>query len=424
MEDFRREFLNVTISNLTILRDNLQNRSNPILSEDFLRNLFRQIHTVKGTAQTFQFIGLARLAHEIENLLQILSDNEIVQNEEFILLIGEGLAHLLKLCGNQQHIVPIDFSERINRLIPNPNKEKTPENIVGKIPPEILSEISAPEKSALNAALERGQRFYLIETFFDLANFDKEFERLRRILDENGTVIAVSAGKNANVTQEIGFQIFFVSLLSPAEINSLINFFNAEIIFENESPPIEFSNDVEGVIRNLIADCGKKAKILGKKISFEVLIKADKVSPGKLILINNAALHLLRNAIDHAIEPPAERIAAGKKSEGKISVSVFSDKNALVLKIQDDGRGISIEKVTTQAKQRGIIKADRILSERETLDLIFMPGFSTGETISEISGRGIGLDAVKDIIERAGGTIEVQTRPGHGSSFEMHLPVK
>ena len=419
MGELRQDFLDETIGSLESLQTEISGGN---FSDDFTRRLFRRIHTVKGTAQTFGFKSLALCAHEIENLLQKINKNSVKPDRKTSLILKEGIGFLLQSCHNTENSVPQQFINKIKLLMPDSESGEGNDSLSGKIPKSLLSQLSAQETGALSAAIEGGKFFYLLEVFFDFLTFGEGFKEFRRILSETGEIIAVSSSPNADVAQEIGFRVFFAGSLPSDEVTRIINPFKSKIEFESESATKDYSNDLQGLLAGLIADCEKKAQILDKKILFEVSAETAGDARKNLSLINDLALHLLRNAIDHAIEFPEERVSAGKNPRGKIKISVLSNENETILQVEDDGRGIDAEKVFIQAKKRGTVPADKILTETEALNLIFTHGFSTSETVSEISGRGVGLDIVKDLVEKSGGKIELQSKIGHGTIFEIRLP--
>ena len=139
--------------------------------------------------------------------------------------------------------------------------------------------------------------------------------------------------------------------------------------------------------------------------------------------LSDPLMHIIRNAIDHGIESPEERKAAGKPEHGLIKLSAFQRGNNVVIQVQDDGRGIQLARVQEHARKRGIITKDHNIDIRECIELIFSPGFSSSEEVTEISGRGVGLDVVKRNIADLKGTINVITEEGRGSIFEITLPI-
>jgi len=132
---------------------------------------------------------------------------------------------------------------------------------------------------------------------------------------------------------------------------------------------------------------------------------------------------MIRNAIDHGLESPEERAAAGKPAEGVVRLSAAHRSGRIVIEVSDDGAGIDRERVRSIAVERGVIASDATLSDEEIDNLIFMPGFSTASAISDISGRGVGMDVVRRSIQALGGRISIASRPGKGSTFTMSLPL-
>ncbi|HEX8660984.1 MAG TPA: chemotaxis protein CheA, partial [Brevundimonas sp.] len=133
--------------------------------------------------------------------------------------------------------------------------------------------------------------------------------------------------------------------------------------------------------------------------------------------------HMLRNAIDHGLESPDDRLAAGKPAEGSVRLAALHRSGRIVIEISDDGRGINRERVKGIATSKGLIAEDVVLSDEEIDNLIFLPGFSTAETISDVSGRGVGMDVVRRSIQALGGRISISSNPGKGSTFTLSLPL-
>ncbi len=161
----------------------------------------------------------------------------------------------------------------------------------------------------------------------------------------------------------------------------------------------------------------------GKEI--ELILEGENTRVDKAIIdeIGEPLVHMVRNSVDHGIEPPAVRVARGKTPTGTILLSASQESNNVLLTIMDDGAGIDAETVRRKAIARGLLKSDDNLSEREIVQLIFAQGFSTSEAVSEMSGRGVGLDVVLKAIERLNGLIEVESVPGVGSKFIIQLPL-
>ena len=161
----------------------------------------------------------------------------------------------------------------------------------------------------------------------------------------------------------------------------------------------------------------------GKTVRLEVSGEGTELDKTVIERLSEPLTHLIRNAVDHGIEKPDERVAAGKPAEGTLSLSAEHRSGRIVIKIADDGRGIDRERVFAKAVQKGLIAADATLSDDEIDNLIFAPGFSTAETLSNISGRGVGMDVVRQNVKDLGGRISIDSRPGQGTTFSLALPL-
>mgnify|MGYP000926769652 CR=1 FL=1 len=163
----------------------------------------------------------------------------------------------------------------------------------------------------------------------------------------------------------------------------------------------------------------------GKKV--ELVIEGQETELDRSVIeeIGDPLVHLLRNAIDHGIELPEERVAAGKPELATVKLTAEHVESSIVITVQDDGRGIDPAKIKAKALERGVIsfETSQRLSDAETVELIFSPGFSTATTVTEVSGRGVGMDIVRTNVERLGGTVEVQSKLGEGSRFFLRLPL-
>ncbi len=161
----------------------------------------------------------------------------------------------------------------------------------------------------------------------------------------------------------------------------------------------------------------------GKKVDLD--IKGADTELDKLIIedVSDPLMHIIRNAIDHGLETPQERRAAGKPEKGLVELWASQKGNHVVIEVHDDGRGIDTDKVCRKAIEKGLISANQTLTEEEIFELLFMPGFSTRDEVSDLSGRGVGMDVVKNNITALSGMIEVKSLPGQGSSMIITLPI-
>ncbi|MCR2745436.1 chemotaxis protein CheA [Limnobacter parvus] len=162
---------------------------------------------------------------------------------------------------------------------------------------------------------------------------------------------------------------------------------------------------------------------LGKQIQLEISGEDTELDKSVVEKIGDPLMHLVRNALDHGLETPEERIAAGKSGTGKLQLNAYHDSGHIVIEVNDDGRGLARDKILKKAIEKGIITAEQMLTDAEVNMLIFAPGFSTADKVTDISGRGVGMDVVKRNIEALRGSVQVRSRPGQGCTFEIRLPL-
>jgi two-component system chemotaxis sensor kinase CheA len=165
------------------------------------------------------------------------------------------------------------------------------------------------------------------------------------------------------------------------------------------------------------------AKELGRELDFVISGGTTQVDKKVLESLVDPLKHMLRNCVSHGLEGPEERVAAGKASCGRIHLSAAQREGHVLIEISDDGRGIDTARVLAKAEERGLVSRGQSLSQREIYDLLFQPGFSTASALSEISGRGVGLDVVQRAVQSLRGSIDVESRLGHGTTFRIRLPL-
>jgi two-component system chemotaxis sensor kinase CheA len=190
-----------------------------------------------------------------------------------------------------------------------------------------------------------------------------------------------------------------------------------ESVMQVRMLPISFTfNRFPRMVRDL-------SRQLNKKI--DLVVKGEQTELDKTVMekIGDPLVHLLRNSLDHGIETPAERVKAGKPETGVVSLNAFHQGGNIIIEINDDGAGLPKEKILAKARKNGIIGPDVGLSDEQINDLIFQPGFSTAEVVSDVSGRGVGMDVVRRNIQELGGHVSVKSAEGVGSTFSISLPL-
>jgi two-component system chemotaxis sensor kinase CheA len=257
-------------------------------------------------------------------------------------------------------------------------------------------------------------------------------------LTEN--ILRVEAGRIDNVLNLVGELIIGKSMLQQA-LNEFGKRYPKELLRGKFADAMAFQarvlNDlqrsvmkirmvpVEQLFRRFPRMVRDVARQCGRDVELELTGLETDLDKGILDAIAEPLTHLVRNAVSHGIEPPEVRRNLGKPPRGKIRLNAFHQGNQVVVEISDDGNGIDAQKIRSKAAELGLLTTEEAarLSEAEALELIFRPGFSTAETVTEVSGRGVGMDVVQSVLHRLKATIHIETRPGQGTTFRMKLPL-
>ena len=182
---------------------------------------------------------------------------------------------------------------------------------------------------------------------------------------------------------------------------------------------------VKNVLRKLPRIVREVAQKEGKEV--ELVIKGEETEIDKIILekITDPLVHLVRNCVNHGIESPEERVAKGKRPQGRIVIEAYAEGESIYIKVSDDGRGIDLEKIKEKALKMGLVKEEEIekMSKEQIMDFIFLPGFSTAEKVDDVAGRGVGMDVVRKNLSELKGEIKVKSEKDKGTSFLMIIPL-
>ncbi len=404
MNELEREFISQSKIDLQRISKRIRENQTVILHENFLNETFRTLHTIKGTAQTFGFSVAGKLAHSLENLISAAKNNTIFF-ADFNSFLDEGIQLLIKSFEQTDLTIPPLFAAELDHFQSKIQTENSTENLLEEIPETISNQLSTEEKSNLASALKQGNNLSVLEIGFNLKNFAAEFKNFRENLSEKGEIIATLPCSKFSSAGNIGFQIVFTSketIKSFAEDNL------AEVVFEYGQ---EFAGSLQSVLAKIVGHGKNTAKMLGKDVKFVVLADDFEPETKTLKLIFDLLLHLIRNAVSHAIS-----------EKGRVEIDLKKDEKGFTVSVSDNGKGLDKEKIKAVAIEKNLSLSIADFSDQEVLELIFLPEFSTAETLTEISGRGIGLDVVKNLIENAKGKIIVKTEKDQGTTFEIFLP--
>lgn len=415
METLQEEFLSDAIFQLKKLTEGLVGSTKDTLDEAFLNEAFRRIHSIKGTSQVFGLKDTADLAHNIEDLLHDLRDSKIKCTADVVSVLLEGFQHLQDILNAYKIGTKVEFpSEYVSRLkLLSAGRPNNVNELSFNVPESMLAVLTPDEKASLSVALNSYNQLFVVEVFLPPAEI-YQLKTVKEMLLKIGKVIAVSASKIAP-SDRLGFRIYFAGSIEASLLIDSLRSFDARIIYPEARLETSYAPDIQGALAQIVSSGERAAGFRGKKITFNVASHDSQITGNKLRSIYEILIHLVRNAIDHGIESPGERIAQGKTPNGNIRIDISSNESSLDLVFEDDGRGIDLGKIR---QKMSIDETDN----KQLLNLIFTHGFTTRDTVSDYSGRGIGLDIVKQIIDREGGSIEVSTEPGKGTSFVIRLP--
>lgn len=397
MEDFRQIFLTDSINNLNNLRTNL---TQDFFNENLRRETFRIIHTIKGGAQIFGLQTPARLAEKLEN---ILSAGENPVDKKILL---EGINLLVNSLESNETGLSAEFLEK---LANDDRQPTTSEIFLTQIPAAIFRSFSQAEQNSFISATRQKKYIYCIEAGFEVSDFAEQYRSLRKVLSEKGEILASLPSEKYKSDGKIGFQIFLASRETAEDVKISVRDFTAAV--SSHACTENTSNDLYKMLSQIAAHAENIAERSNKKIRISILTNDLTLSAEKIKALFDILLHLVRNAVDH-----------GTRQTGNIEIRLFEESENLYLSVSDDGKGIDPAKIRARAVEKNLISDDDLLNEQQIIELIFSPEFSTAETITEVSGRGVGLDAVKTRVEKMNGKISVRNRKTNGTIFEIFLP--
>jgi two-component system chemotaxis sensor kinase CheA len=434
LDDVVKEFLVESREALDRLDRDLVILEEEPSSRDTLASIFRTVHTIKGTSG---FLGLGKLeavAHVGENLLAGMRDGKLTLTAEItstLLAMGDALRQMLDCVEEAGTDGDGDYTQLVERLSRLSKGEGQPPAAAGatdrsEVAPSASAEGGASaDESTPSAVTERtdaggtGPR----------AAGESSETRAHSVSD---SVVRVDVGlldRLMNLAGELVLVRNQILQFAAAQEDSTLvattqrlNLITTELqegIMKTRMQPI---GNVWGkfprVVRDLAVACGKRVRIETEGEDTEI----DKTI---LEAIKDPLTHMVRNSVDHGIEMPEERAARGKPAEGRLLLRAFHEGGQVNIEITDDGAGIDPERIKQKALQRGLITAEQAarMSDRELLNLIFVPGFSTAETVTNVSGRGVGMDVVRTNIEKIGGMVDVQSRPGQGTTLRVKIPL-
>lgn len=429
----------------------LQNMEQGLLSwgenqedKEFIADIFRNIHSFKGNCGFFGFSQIERISHQMENILdRVKSGSKLaVDNPADQLLASlDILQQTVNNIADGKDDTVENLDQQINDL----------QRLVAPLLGDFLVEEGVPEEAIVLAVKTQKKPVGEILIQQGGASTEQVNSALKKQQDDlnktKATIKPAARTKTPAARQDIRVEL--------GKLDSLINLIGELVIAENmlihnpDLKGLQLENfnkagqhmsklvrelqemamtirmiPVSGLFRRMIRlvhDISVKA---GKKVDLQLIGEETEMDKTVIETITDPLVHLLRNSLDHGLEPPDERLAAGKDEKGTVKLSARHEEGEVWVTIEDNGRGLNKEKILEKAISKGLIEGDGSdMTDKQINNLIFAPGFSTAATITDISGRGVGMDVVKKNLEKIKGKIDVHSTPGQGSKIVLRIPL-
>jgi two-component system chemotaxis sensor kinase CheA len=372
--------------------------------------IFRVVHTIKGTTGFLGFDRLEKLAHAGEHLLSALRDGKVTVTSELIsglLRLMDGLRTILVLI-EETGGEGARFSDEDGALIAELAMLRGQAPGMGGSPEPGNAEVRqvAEPAAALNPALSGSAGGVSDKTL------RIDVSVLNRMMNLVGELVLTRNQMLQSGLAEANFPEL------ARRLDSVTADLRETVMQARMQPVGNLFGKFPRMVRDLARTCGRSVRV-------EFTGQDTGLDKSLLEAIKDPLTHAVRNAVDHGIEAPGARILAGKAAEGCLRLKAFHQSGSVVIEVSDDGAGIGLERVLAKAVERRLVTAEQAatMSEREALQLIFLPGFSTAAAVTTVSGRGVGMDVVRANVERVGGSVEVESRLGVGTTLRMRVPL-
>jgi|GEM_PF-2872433 len=425
---------------------------------EIISALFRVIHSIKGNSAYFNLIAVKNLSHKLENLLQDLRGEKIPVSSKVVEILLAGHDRLQQIFNDvDAGKLGIELDKADESLIKDIETLRT-----GALSKETLYHDLIKSIESLKARMELADGLNTAEInaelneildknrpFLNTADEIKPDTPQKKQPQNNDCAEKSSAGDRTMRISEKKIDEFFGSVGDLITIGEGLKFIQNKM---NNTPDIEQTirlfakynimfNKLSLQLQSNLLELRKipirhafqkipklvreTARSLEKDVACEITGDDVLIDKSLIELIESPLAHLIRNALDHGIECPAQRLKAGKEKTGNIFVRAKSEQSYIHIEIEDDGKGLDPEKIAQKAIEKKLADEKQVssMSDSQILQYIFYPGFSTKTEVSDISGRGVGLDVVNDCIRKANGNVEVVSQTGKGTKFTLKLPV-
>ncbi len=389
---------------------------------EIINEIFRGMHTLKGAAGFLGFQNVVDVAHRAETILKKVREGEIPISAEITDAILKAVDTLRILISHikakeevTENIQPVlDLLDKALEKASEQRPEKT-EEIEQKIEKAETEEIEAkpskPEEVLTQVPKEK-----------EVATLRVDVEKIDKVMDLAGEIV-LARNRLLNLSNKLearyaGDEHIEGLLETTAFLDRVTSDLQLAVMKMRMQPLQKVFVKFPRMVRDL-------ARTLGKEVDLEIIGEDTEVDKSVIEHIGDPLVHIIRNSIDHGIEFPEERLSKGKPSKGKIVINAYQKGTQIVIDISDDGKGIDYEAVKAKAITKGLITLEEAekMSEEAIINLIFLPGFSTKDTSTELSGRGVGMDVVRSNVAKLNGYVEIFTEKDRGTNFRISLPL-
>lgn len=435
-----QEFLVESFDNLSNIHDDLSQFEKNPQDRELLNSIYRKIHTLKGSASFLGLKNLEQITHAVETILDHVRDgNYSLDTETFDLFLEsfDQCQVILKVVEDKGDEGEADFSSIISRLNAlletkpaeegalvkdeylwgegNLNIESQPEQV--KTIETIKPQESVPLKAEnRQVELEKGEE---VKAPSSRGNLNDSIVRVNvNLLDKIMNVVGELVITRNQILQYSKVKDDSELNRYAQQLNTITTELQTDIMTTRMQPVGSVFNKFERIVRDL-------SRSQNKKVKLHIVGQETELDKTLLEVIKDPMTHLIRNSLDHGLERPEKREELGKNPMGVLEIKAFHEGGQVIIEIADDGAGINGERVKAKALEKGIITKEEAnnMSAAKIHSLIFAPGFSTAEQVTNISGRGVGMDVVKSNIEKIGGEVEVLSEEGKGTTFRLKIPL-
>ncbi len=401
-----------------------------------LASIFRAFHTFKGGSGLLNLTAVNRLAHDLESLLDLARQGKLQIDSDIINLILEGgdalkqytVAIEAQLNGTQPHVpIIVPTAQLIRRVqavvngtpAPAAERPQAPAPAAAKTetapkPKAAPTEESEPQPAAATASATTTTTTKTAEASASSPMVKVATPKLDSLVDLVGEMVIAQS----LVTQDPSLRALASGTLARnlTQLSRITEELQKTAMSLRMVPIRSTFQKMTRLVRDLATKQGKQV---------ELKLRGEDTELDRTIVeqLNDPLVHMIRNAVDHGIEKPDVRASRGKPAQGTIELNAFHQGGNIVIEINDNGGGLNRDRILAKGIEKGLVKAGENLTDPEIYQLIFAPGFSTAETVSDVSGRGVGMDVVHRNIEKLRGKVEIQTRLGQGSTFTIFLPL-